>query len=75
MYDFRGFWKEVTNSFAMLSVENAELKSHLREVLHFLRLFTTGHSHSCGPDPVRTPQDAFENPIGNDDTSDEVLVE
>ena len=74
LYDFRGFRKEVTTSFATLSAENAELKSHLREALHFLHLFTTGHSHSHGTDPISTPQDAFENPVGDDDAGDEVLV-
>lgn len=73
--DFRGFRKEVTASFGKLSAENAELKSHLREMLNLLRLFTTGHSHSRGTDHVGTPEDAFENPVGDDDAGDEVLVE
>ena len=73
--EFRLYQKELTTSFATLSAENAELKRHLREALHFLRLFTTGHSHSHGTDPVSTPQDAFENPVGDNDAGDEVLVE
>ena len=72
---FKGFHKEVTTSFATLSTKNDELKSDLREALHFLRLFTTRHLHSRGTNPISTPQDAFENPVDDDDAGDKVLVE
>ena len=73
--EFKLFWKEVTTSFVMLSAENVELKGHLQEVLHLLRMFTTGQMHSWNTDLVSSPQDGVECTAGDDEVRDEVLVE
>ena len=73
--EFKLLWKDVTTLLAALSVENVELKEHLREAIHLLCLFTSGQKNSRNSELLCSPQDGIDHTVCDDEVRDEGLVE